>query len=340
MDKTIIRINDVKVWFPRTKGFPKRIVGYVKAVDGISFDIYRGETVGIVGESGCGKTTLGKAIMLLENITDGSVSYNIGGEYRNIQSFNRKELFLFRKRIQMIFQDPYSALNPMKKIYTALEEPLLIHGVKNKSEREKIMEEVLKSVNIPIDYIYKYPHEFSGGQRQRLCIARVLQVRPEVIVCDEIVSALDVSIQAQVLNLMKRIQRERLLTYVFIAHDLSVVQYMSDRIAVMYLGSIVELADTKELCSHILHPYTESLFSAIPIPVLGRKKNRIILKGDVPSPITKPSGCAFHERCAHCMEICKKTAPTLSPYKDSSHLVACHLYDTDVQKEKNNGIRQ
>ncbi len=326
-EPAIIRIKDAQVWFPVTKGFPKRVVGHVKAVDGVSLNLHKGETLGIVGESGCGKTTLGKALMLLEKTTGGNVFCNMHGNYRNINSFNRKELLSFRKKIQMIFQDPYSALNPMKKIYTALEEPLLINGIKSKSEREGIMEEVLRMVNIPIDYIYKYPHEFSGGQRQRICIARVLGVQPEVIVCDEIVSALDVSIQAQVLNLMKKIQRERTLTYVFIAHDLSVVQYMSNKIAVMYLGNIVELAETRDLYANVLHPYTKSLFSAIPVPVLGHRKERIILKGDVPSPIDKPSGCPFHERCVQQMEICKRAQPKLKAHDGSEHLVACHLYN-------------
>ncbi len=329
-ERAIIRAEDARVWFPITKGFPKRVIGQIKAVDGVSIDIKKGETLGIVGESGCGKTTLGKALMLLEKVTDGKVLYDMDGVYRDIGSFDKQELFLFRKKIQMIFQDPYSALNPMKKIYTALEEPLLINGVKSKPEREAVMEKALKMVNIPIDYIYKYPHEFSGGQRQRICIARVLEVQPQVIVCDEIVSALDVSIQAQVLNLMKNIQKERTMTYVFIAHDLSVVQYMSDRIAVMYLGNIVELAETNELYVNILHPYTRSLFSAIPVPVLGRKKERIILNGDVPSPISKPSGCPFHERCSHCMEICRHVQPNLKAY-GNQHSVACHLYNSASQ---------
>ena len=287
-DNNIFRLEHVKVWFPVTDGFFKKTVGHVKAVDDVSINVRRNETLGIVGESGCGKTTLGKAMMLLEKPTGGNVYFNDEGTERDITTFTKEETFQFRKKVQMIFQDPYSALNPMKKIYTEMEEPLLIHGYKDKAEREAIMEEALKLVNIPVDYLFKYPHEFSGGQRQRVCIARAMEINPRVLVCDEAVSALDVSIQAQVLNLMKDIQKERDLTYVFIAHDLSVVQYMSDRILVMYLGKAVEMADSRELYDNTLHPYTVSLLSAIPVPVIDREKSRIILKGDVPSPINKP----------------------------------------------------
>ena len=334
MNKEILfKVEDVKVWFPIKRGFPKKTVGYVKAVDGVTLNVYKGETLGIVGESGCGKTTLGKAIMLLTTPTSGQVLFKYGDEYKDILQFDKKEALDFRKKVQMIFRDPYSALNPMKKIYTALEEPLKIHNVKSRRERERIMSEVLSLVNIPNEYLFKYPHEFSGGQRQRVCIARALEVYPEVLVCDEAVSALDVSIQAQVLNLMKKIQRERNLTYVFIAHDLSVVQYMSDRIAVMYLGKVVELASAEDLYDNTLHPYTQSLLSAIPLPVLDRKKKRIILKGDVPSPINKPSGCPFHERCIQCMNICKEIEPPLEKYGEKEHYVACHLFDKEFAKE-------
>lgn len=322
----VFRLEGVKVWFPVEDGFFKKTTGYVKAVDDVTINVRRNETLGIVGESGCGKTTLGKAMMLLEQPTGGHVYFNDDGVEKDITTFSKDEKFQFRKKVQMIFQDPYSALNPMKKIYTEMEEPLLVHGYKDKAEREYMMEQALKLVNIPVDYLFKYPHEFSGGQRQRVCIARAMEINPKVLVCDEAVSALDVSIQAQVLNLMKDIQKERDLTYLFIAHDLSVVQYMSDRILVMYLGRAVELADATELYTNTLHPYTKSLLSAIPVPVLDREKQRIILKGDVPSPINKPAGCPFHERCSECMERCKTEEPLLKEVQPG-HFVACHLYD-------------
>lgn len=233
--EVIFKIKNLKTWFPITKGFMKKVVGNVKAVDDVSIEVYKGETLGIVGESGCGKSTFGKTVMMLEKPTGGEVLFNYNGEYKDITKFNKDEMFEFRKKVQMVFQDPYSALNPQKKIYTSFEEPLKTHGVDSVEEREKIMNRVLKMVNIQPDYLMRFPHEFSGGQRQRLCIARALEVTPEVLICDEPVSALDVSIQAQVLNLMKEIQKELNLTYLFIAHDLSVVQYMSDRIMVMYL---------------------------------------------------------------------------------------------------------
>lgn len=334
MNKEILfEVKDLQVWFPIRKGFMKKTTGHVKAVDGVSLKVYKGETLGIVGESGCGKTTLGKALMLLTQPTGGQVLYKYGDDYKDIVQFNKSEVFGFRKKVQMVFQDPYSALNPMKKIYTAMEEPLKIHNVRSKAIREQIMSETLSLVNIPNEYLFKYPHEFSGGQRQRVCIARALQVYPEVLVCDEAVSALDVSIQAQVLNLLKKIQKDRDLTYIFIAHDLSVVQYMSNRIAVMYLGKVVELASSKSLYNNTMHPYSQSLLSAVPLPVLDREKKRIVLKGDVPSPINKPAGCAFHERCMHCMEICKTVEPTLMQYGDDEHYVACHLYSQKAKEE-------
>mgnify|MGYP004629278859 FL=1 len=323
--EVLFKIKDLQQWFPIKKGMLKKTVGHVKAVDGISLEIYKGETLGIVGESGCGKSTFGKSIMMLERPTGGEVLFNFGGEFKDITKFNSKEMLEFRKRVQMVFQDPYSALNPQKKIYTAFEEPLKVHGINTKEEREKIMAEVLRMVNIQPDYLLRYPHEFSGGQRQRLCIARALEVHPQVLICDEPVSALDVSIQAQVLNLMKDIQKEMNLTYLFIAHDLSVVQYMSDRIVVMYLGKIVEIADKHGLYEQPLHPYTKALLSAIPVPKIGGKQKRQVLQGEVPSPIRKPTGCAFHPRCPNCMEICRQEDPQLIQRPDG-HCIACHLY--------------
>ncbi len=327
----IIQIQNLKTWFLVTKGAFKKVVGYVKAVDGVSLKVYKGEALGIVGESGCGKSTLGKTIMLLEKPTGGKILYNDNGTFKDVTQFNKQETFAFRKKVQMVFQDPYSALNPQKKIYTSFEEPLKVHGVKTQEEREAAMQKVLKMVNIQPEYLMRYPHQFSGGQRQRLCIARALVVKPDVLICDEPVSALDVSIQAQVLNLMKDIQKELHLTYLFIAHDLSVVQYMSDRIVVMYLGKIVEIADSKSLYDDPLHPYTRALLSAIPVPDIHNHKKRIVLEGETPSPIRKPSGCAFHSRCPNRMEICKTVDPALLHRGQNGHMVACHLYDDKVE---------
>ena len=325
----IFSVQGLRKWFPIQKGMFKRTVGHVKAVDDVSLNVYKGETLGIVGESGCGKSTLGKTMMMLQRPTGGAVLYNYGdGNFKDVTKFNGKEMLDFRKQVQMVFQDPYSALNPLKKIYTSFEEPLKIHGINAKAEREKMMDAVLKMVNIQPDYLLRYPHEFSGGQRQRLCIARALEIRPRVLICDEPVSALDVSIQAQVLNLMKEIQKELNLTYLFIAHDLSVVQYMSDRIVVMYLGKIVEIAGKRSLYNNPAHPYTQALLSAIPVPVIRREKKRQVLRGEVPSPINKPSGCAFHTRCPHRTEICEQEEPRLIPDQaDPEHLCACHLYN-------------
>ncbi|MDO5027273.1 MAG: ATP-binding cassette domain-containing protein [Tissierellia bacterium] len=326
-DDIVFDVKNLKTYFPIYEGvIKKKKIAEVKAVDDVSFQVRRGETLGIVGESGCGKTTLGKSIMMLQPPTSGQVKFNLNGEMVDITKFTKEELFNFKKQVQMVFQDPYSSLNPMKKIYDAFDEPLKTHGIKTKAEREQIMLDRLKTVNLQAEYIHRFPHEFSGGQRQRICIARALSVSPEVVVLDEPVSALDVSIQAQVLNLMQDIQKKLNLTYIFIAHDLSVVEYISDRIIVMYLGKIVEISSSEDLYKNPLHPYTQALLSAIPVPVVGKSKDRIVLKGDVPSPINKPSGCPFHTRCEKCMEICKTQAPELIT-KDGDHKVACHLYD-------------
>ena len=322
----VFDIKNLRTWYPLRKGMFKRHVGDVKAVDDLSLTVYKGETLGVVGESGCGKSTLGKSIMRLENPTGGEVLYNFDGEFKDIMRFDRQELFQFRKRVQMVFQDPYSALNPVKRVYDSFSEPLKVHGYRSAEERQAMIESALKLVNIQPDYLMRFPHEFSGGQRQRLCIARALCIRPNLLVCDEPVSALDVSIQAQVLNLMKDIQKELDLTYIFIAHDLSVVEYMSDRVAVMYLGKIVELADAGDLSRNALHPYTQALFSAVPLPDIHQTTRRTVLRGEVPSAISKPTGCAFHLRCAHCMDICKTVEPELKAH-DGTHQVACHLYN-------------
>lgn len=326
----ILDIKHLKKYYPIQKGFFRKTVGHVKAVDDVSLYVRRGETLGLVGESGCGKTTLGKCIVRLHQPTSGEMHYKFGdGEFSDLLQLNKKESFNARKEIQMVFQDPYSSLNPTKTILTSFDEPMKVHGMGNPAERKEKIAHLLECVNLRPEYMYRYPHEFSGGQRQRICIARALCVNPKMVVCDEPVSALDVSIQAQVLNLMKDLQDVMGLTYVFIAHDLSVVEYMSDRIAVMYLGNIVELAESKQLYYHSEHPYTEALLSAVPIPEIGRKKDRIVLEGDVPSPANPPTGCRFHPRCRKCMDICKKEAPILQPLKSNpDHFVACHLADT------------
>lgn len=329
-DELVFDVRNLKTHFPIYEGtFRKKQTGSVKAVDGVSFKLKRGETVGIVGESGCGKTTLGKSIMRLEEPTAGEVFYNLHGKMTDVRKFDEADLFEFRKEVQMVFQDPYSALNPMKKIYDSFKEPLKAHGVTEKTDIDMVIEDRLKRVNLRPDYMYRYPHEFSGGQRQRLCIARALCVSPEVVVLDEPVSALDVSIQAQVINLLQDIQRELDLSYVFIAHDLSVVEYISDRIIVMYLGNIMEISTSEKINKSPAHPYTKALLSAVPIPIVGAGSERIVLEGDVPSPINKPKGCPFHNRCRHVMDICKEVVPEMVEV-DKDHEVACHLYKKET----------
>ncbi|NHN32766.1 ABC transporter ATP-binding protein [Paenibacillus agricola] len=329
-NEIILDIKNMKKYYPVYKGLFKKVENHVKAVDDVSLFVRRGETLGLVGESGCGKTTLGKCIVRLQSPTSGEMRYRFdNGDMRDILTLDKQESFSVHKKIQIVFQDPYSSLNPVKTIYDSFEEPLRIHGMGSKAQRKEIIVQLLESVNLRADYMYRYPHEFSGGQRQRICIARALCIRPELMVCDEPVSALDVSIQAQVLNLMKDLQQQMNLTYIFIAHDLSVVEYMSDRIAVMYLGQVVELASSDSLYYSPRHPYTEALLSAVPIPELDKKKERIVLKGDVPSPIDPPQGCRFHPRCEKCQAICRVEAPVLRRVAGTEdHFVACHLVDT------------
>lgn len=325
-EKLVYDIKELQTYFPVYEGtFKKKKVADIKAVDGVSFKVRHGETVGIVGESGCGKSTLGKSVMRLENPTGGEVLYNLNGKMTDITKFSEDEIFNFRQEVQMVFQDPYSALNPMKKIYDSFKAPLEVHGVTSKEDVDMIIEDRLKRVNLRPDYMYRYPHEFSGGQRQRLCIARALAVSPDVVILDEPVSALDVSIQAQVINLLQDIQRELDLTYIFIAHDLSVVEYISDRIVVMYLGHVMEISTSDEISHRPTHPYTQALLSAVPIPEVGHESKRIVLEGDVPSPIFKPKGCPFHNRCPKVMDICKEEFPYLRLIGED-HEVSCHLY--------------
>ena len=298
-----------------------RHIGDVKAVDDVSFELFEGETLGIVGESGCGKSTTGRTIMRLHEPTEGTVIFN-GVELTNLSS---EEMRKARRDIQMVFQDPYASLNPRHTVEKILEEPLIVHGIGDAKERKKRVREYLEIVGLNAYHAKRYPHQFSGGQRQRIGIARALMTNPKLIIADEPVSALDVSIQAQVLNLMQRLQEDLHLTYIFIAHDLGVVRHISDRVGVMYLGRLVELSESEALYNEPLHPYTQALLSAVPIPDPQFEREQIILKGDIPSPSNPPTGCAFHTRCPLAMERCKQDVPILQEIK-TGHSVACHLY--------------
>lgn len=335
--EVLLELNGVQTFFPIRSGFFNKVTAHVQAVNDVNLTIYRGETLGLVGESGCGKTTLGKSILQLVNPTAGEMLYHFSEVgTKDLRKLNKEEMKLARKKMQIVFQDPQSSLNPSFTIYQSLSDPLKQFGIKLKIDRRQIIGDILEAVNMRREYMDRFPHEFSGGQRQRIGIARALCVNPELIVCDEAVSALDVSIQAQVLNLLKKIKEERNLTYIFITHNLSVVEYISDRIAVMYLGRIVELAKTEQIFSDTLHPYTEALLSAIPVIDLENKSQRIILEGDVPSPVNPPNGCHFHPRCKKCMERCKVEKPELKKYiiDGEEHYVACHLTEEQMKKEE------
>ncbi len=319
----LIRVENLKKHFPITRGILiQKQVGAVQAVDDISFDIYKGETLGLVGESGCGKSTTGRTLLQLHQPTSGRVFYK-DTELTGASSAVMREM---RRNVQIIFQDPYASLNPRMTVGSIVGEPLEIHNVGTAAEREQRVKELLELVSLNPHFINRYPHEFSGGQRQRIGVARALALQPDFIVCDEPISALDVSIQAQVVNLLEELQEEFGLTYLFIAHDLSMVRHISDRVAVMYLGKLVELAARDELYENPLHPYTQALLSAVPVPdpVLDKKRKRTILEGDVPSPANPPSGCRFHTRCPIAEEICKQDAPVWRE-ASSEHWVACHL---------------
>jgi len=327
MAEHLLELNNVVKYFPVTKGLFKRVIGNVHAVDNVSLYVDKGETLGVVGESGCGKTTLGKCIVRLHGITSGEMLLRTPeGGVEDLTKLDKQRSFENRRRIQMVFQDPYASMNPVKSILEHFDEPLRIHGFGNKEQRLEIAAKMMEAVNLQPEYLFRFPHEFSGGQRQRICIAKALAMNPEIIVCDEPVSALDVSIQASIMNLMKKLQKDFGLTYVFIAHDLSVVEYMSDRIAVMYLGKVMETRSADKFTESCVHPYSQALMSAIPIPIVDAKKEEIVLTGDVPSPINPPKGCRFHPRCQHCTEICRQQEPELKPLKgDPNHLVACHV---------------
>lgn len=316
----ILEVKDLKQYFPIKGGILGRTINHVKAVDGISFTIYEGETVSIVGESGCGKSTTGRSILRLEDPTSGEIRFN----GQDLLSLNKRKMREMRKDLQVIFQDPFASLNPRQTVRRILEEAMEILNVVPKKQRGKRAVELLEQVGLRADFIDRYPHEFSGGQRQRIGIARALAVEPKLIICDEAVSALDVSVQAQVLNLLKKLQRDYKLTYLFISHDLGVVRHISDRVIVMYLGNIVEIGDKKSLFENPQHPYTKALLSAIPDPTRKRNKERIMLKGDVPSPIDPPSGCRFHTRCPMATEQCKLKKPEFTQV-GPEHFVACDL---------------
>ncbi|MGG7618535.1 ABC transporter ATP-binding protein [Bacillus coreaensis] len=318
----LLEVKNLKTYYPIKGGIFRKTVAVVKAVDDISFEIKKGETLGLVGESGCGKSTAGRTILRLLDATEGQIIFD-GDDITDIRGVSLRKV---RKNFQMVFQDPYASLNPMMMVGDLISEP--IRNFTNKSSKELKPEvmELLTKVGLPEDAYYKYPHEFSGGQRQRIGIARALALKPKLIIADEPVSALDVSVQSQVLNLLKELQDEFDLTFLFIAHDLSVVKHMSDRIGVMYLGGLVEVAEKNSLYAEPLHPYTQALISAIPEPDPRKKKERIILEGDVPSPIDPPKGCTFHPRCAHAIPECQQVKPTLKEVKPG-HRVACHLYN-------------
>ncbi len=322
--KTLVDVRDLKMYFPLTQGIIlQRVVGYVRAVDGVSFSIERGQTLGLVGESGSGKTTIGRTIVRLYKPTAGQIMF---GE-KDLATMGGEELRQARQRVQMIFQDPFASLNPRYTIGSLIAEPMHIYKVASSTEIRERTAELLRVVGLRPEYIDRYPHEFSGGQRQRIAVARALSINPEFIIADEPVSALDVSIRAQVLNLLQQLQQQFNLTYLFVSHDLSVVRHVADRIAVMYLGKIVELSDRDELYAAPKHPYTQALLSAVPIPdpKIEKRRQRIILSGDLPSPINIPTGCRFHTRCPMAQQICREVEPPFEAKEGHEHYAACHF---------------
>lgn len=328
-NQPLLEIKGLKKYFPELGGISgKKVLSEVKALDGVSFTINRGETLGIVGESGCGKSTMGRTILKLLEPTSGEIYF----EGKDITGLSPKEMIIHRKDIQMIFQDPFASLNPRMKVFDIIEEPLINFGVTDKKERHQRVFEVADQVGLSKEQLTRLPHEFSGGQRQRIGIARALISKPKLIIADEPVSALDVSIQSQILNLMRDLQKEYNLTYIFISHDLSVVKHFCDRIGVMYLGKLIELTDKSKLYEAALHPYSKSLLSSLPKAHPDEEKERIILTGDVPSPSNPPAGCTFHPRCFACMDICETVEPTFQEVEEN-HYTSCHLYP-DTMKTK------
>ncbi len=317
---TILEVRHLKKYFPM-KGEFRLKKNFVKAVDDVSFSIKKGTTMGLVGESGCGKTTVGRTILRLHEVTDGQVLF----QGRDLAALNKKELRTLRPKLQMIFQDPYSSLPPRMPVGEIIGEAVKVHHIVPKNRYQAYILKIMQECGLQTQYYYRYPHEFSGGQRQRICIARAVALQPDLIICDEPVSALDVSIQAQIINLMKDLQAQRGYTYLFISHDLSVVEHISDTIGVMYLGNLVETGGKKSIFTNPLHPYTRALLSAVPMPDPDYKMKRILLKGDLPSPADPPEGCKFCTRCPQCMEICTKRKPVFKEY-GPGHFTACHLY--------------
>ena len=329
MSDTLLRVEDLKIYYPVAgSGFGKK--EFVKAVDGVTFEVKKGEVFGIVGESGCGKSTLGRGVCKLENLTSGHVY--LDGE--DITEYNDRRMRSIRKKVQMVFQDPYASLNPRMSVFDIIAEPLLVHHLyQDKADLEKKVLDLLHRVGLDDYHANRYPHEFSGGQRQRIGIARALAVEPSLIIADEPVSALDVSIQAQVLNLLNELKHDLDLTYIFVAHDLSVVEYISDRVGVMYLGNFVEVGEKEKIYSNPMHPYTQALLSAVSVPDPTAKRERILLEGSIPSAHKPPTGCKFHTRCPKCMECCKTQVPERYEV-DDGHYVYCHLYDKERRKQQ------
>lgn len=325
----LLEVKNLKKYFVVDKTLFGKPTAFLKAVDGVSFKLEKGKTLGIVGESGCGKTTMGRTILRLYDITDGEVWF----KGQNVSALPDKEFNKLRPNMQMIFQDPYASLSPRLTVGEIIGEAALEHKLVDKAGYRDYILDVMKMCGLQPHYFERYPHEFSGGQRQRICIARALALKPELVVCDEPVSALDVSIQAQIINMLKDLQSDLGLTYLFISHDLSVVKHISDEVGVMYLGSMMEYGSKDKIFNNTLHPYTKALFSAVPVPNPHVKMNRVILKGDIPSPVNPPKGCKFHTRCDHCMEICGKIAPNYKEVEEG-HFCACHLYNTPEERDE------